>query len=128
MAMWGDGMWENIAILHETAGLPIEPAPLDIAYAQWVGKRLEASPLLTDEQIADQERVMVEAYGPDWFKPYTDALTPKCRHCGDPFDFTDEDPEPRYRNLCIGCAEWFKDLDRQDALVIAHEDAPPPLR
>jgi hypothetical protein len=73
--MWGDGMWENIAILHETAGLPIEPGP----------------------------------------------LTPKCRHCGDPFDFTDEDPEPRYRNLCIGCAEWFRDQDAQDALVITHE-------
>lgn len=56
------------------------------------------------------------------------ALTPMCRHCGDPYDFSDEDTNPRYWHLCIGCAEWFRDLDRQDELVIAHEDPPSHLR
>jgi hypothetical protein len=75
-------MWEGLAELDETAGLPIEPS----------------------------------------------GLTPTCRHCGDPYDLIDEDTNPRYGNLCAGCSEWFKDVDRQDELIIAHEDPPSDLR
>ncbi len=78
MANWGDSLWDNIAILQETADLPTEPGP----------------------------------------------LSPTCLHCHDPYDRTDEDTNPRYYGLCLGCAEWFKVLDRQDDLVIAHETFP----
>lgn len=73
---WGDGLWENIAILHETAGMPIEPGPLKL----------------------------------------------HCKHCGDPYHVEDEDRD--YPGHCIGCAEWFRDLDRQDAVVFAAEEPP----
>ena len=69
-------MWEGLAELDATEGLPIEPG----------------------------------------------ARTPICRHCGDPYNWTDEDTNPRYSDLCTGCAVWFRDLDRQEELVITHED------
>lgn len=56
------------------------------------------------------------------------ALRRYCMHCHDPYSAIDEDSNPRYSGLCIGCAEWFRDLDRQDELVIAHEDPPSHLR
>jgi hypothetical protein len=53
------------------------------------------------------------------------ADTPRCAHCHDPYDAVDEDDEARYRGLCLACAESYRDQDRQDDLVIDHEETPP---
>lgn len=55
-------------------------------------------------------------------------VSPVCRHCHDPYDSVDEDTNPRYAGLCIGCAEWFRDLDQQDDVAMAHEDPAPHMR
>ena len=45
-----------------------------------------------------------------------------CLHCGSRYDPTDEDEERRYRRMCIGCAEFFRNQDLDDELVIEAED------
>ena len=75
-------MWEGLAELDATEGLPIEPA------------------------------------GRLWI----------CNHCQQPYPWLDEDENPRYQGLCIGCAEAARDMDVADALIISHEDPPNHLR
>jgi hypothetical protein len=92
MWSWGDGLWENIAILKETAGMSLEPAPLHVSSAD-----LDARDHHTPLNLKGLK------------------VSPRCTHCNDPYLEADSDPE--YMGLCEGCAEYFRDLDRQDELV-----------
>jgi hypothetical protein len=53
-------------------------------------------------------------------RPLGNART--CNNCHDHYDLADEDDEHRYRGLCLGCAEWFRDQDNMDALIREDED------
>jgi hypothetical protein len=46
----------------------------------------------------------------------------RCQHCKDAYPVEDEDR--RYPGLCLGCREYFADLDRQDELIQAHDNRP----
>jgi hypothetical protein len=45
-----------------------------------------------------------------------------CNNCHDRYDLTEEDDERRYRGLCLGCAEFYRDQDNMDALIREDED------
>lgn len=45
-----------------------------------------------------------------------------CTHCHASYDLADEQEEPRYQGLCIGCAEDAMSTDAADLLIREDED------